>query len=520
MGTIATMGISAGLCMSAQGLAVQRAAIEVAGNNIANVNTPNYSRQRVNMVTDLSVNSSIGPEGYGATITNIQQLRSILLDTQIPANLSDQSYYEERSNLLEQITSNLGQTVDNIESLAGSSATTTTDGLQESLDAFFNTFESLSANPTSQVLRQQVILNGQAVAGKLNTISNNLTTLQSQVITAANQNVTDINSGLANIASLNQQIYNLERGSLQKANNLRDTRQQAIEDLAKRVDINFQEQADGTVQVRLGNAAGPLLVDRFSSGNTTTTYWLSLAVQVAPNVRLWGSTNGGGPVLLGTQPTSGTLTAQLDTINTTIGSAANGGLIQQYDNIAWAFGGLVNRQHGLGYTLQNSPWYDQSGLPLYTNITSASTITFNPAVAANVDRIAASDTGGNQGLAVVGYPNNGNNALKIAQIRDDANTDTASWGAGARPIGYNTTVSQYYLSSLTNLGSTLRTNDNALNTQKAVNQQLTEQRDSVMGVSIDEEMTNLIRFQYAYEANAKVISSLDQMYMTLINMKQ
>lgn len=526
MGSISTIGLSAGLAMAAQGLAVQRAAVEISGNNISNVNTPNYSRQRVNMNTDVAVNTSIGSQGLGAIISGIEQLRDALLDGQIPTNISRENYLDQKSILLNQITSNIGQTVDNIESLAGSTVTTITDGLTEVLDGFFNAFESLSGNPTSQVLRQQVLLSAEAVARKLNTISSNLTTLQSQLISQVSQNVDDINSDLANIASLNQQIYSTEIGAERKANNLRDTRQLAIEELSKRVDLWFQEEANTTVTVRLGSSTGTLLVDRFYSGNTgqARTYKLTAVNNpTAPGetikYELQGWTGGVAEtalnrVAIANQPSKGTIAAQIEVVNDTIGDATKG-LVLDYNNIASQFGTLVNTQHALGYNLKNSPLYNCLGgraLPgdpdqlLYDVIATAATIRLNPTIAADPLRIAATlitapDT--------PPQPNNGLNALAISRLR---NTPVAALT--------NQTVSQYYLTSISNLGNDLRANDSQLSTQKIVNQQLNEQRDSVMGVSIDEEMTNLIRYQYSYQANAKMISILDQMFATLLMTKQ
>ncbi|MDD2708742.1 MAG: flagellar hook-associated protein FlgK [Verrucomicrobiae bacterium] len=517
MGAISTLGLTGGLSIAAQGLSVARAAIEVTSNNVANVNTANYARQRANIQTDVSVNTSIGSQGLGAIITNIQSLRSSLLDNMIPGNISKESYLSEKSSLLSTVTTSLGQTVDNIESLAGSSDTTTTDGLQEVLDDFFNAWESLSATPSSAILRQQVQDAADAVADKLNSIADNLTTAQTTIVSTAQENTTEVNTALANIASLNEQIYNTEQGGTVTANELRDTRQQALEELSEKADIWYQEQENGTVQVRLGSSTGTLLVDGFYSGNTASagTYKLSLVNNpTAPatvNYEWQGWTGGVSEtpatlVAIANQPSTGEIAAEIEVVNKFIGDATTG-LVSEYNNIASNLASLVNTQHAAGYTLENSPDYDTpgandffqnktTGLP--ANITAAN-IRLSPTIAADTDLIAAS--------SATGQPTDGQNALAIANISDST---VAALG--------NQTIAEYYRTCLSSLGSSLKSNDSQLTTQTLVVEQLQSQRDSVMGVSLDEETTNLIRFQQAYEANAKIISTIDEMFDTLVGM--
>lgn len=511
------MGLTAGLFMGAQALAVSRVGIEVAGHNISNVNTANFARQRVNLQTDVASNTSVGPQGHGVIALEIQQLRNFLLDSQMPGNISNEQYLDQKSKLMAQVTSNIGQTVDNVESLAGTTVTTTTDGLQEAFDAFYNAFESLSADPTSSVLRQQVVLGSDAVARKLNTISDNLSTLQGQILNQADQNLTDINDELANVADLNRQIYNMELGGAYTANDLRDSRQRAIEELSGKIDLYTQEEANGTLTVRLHGSTGALLVSKFDSGSsaTSSTYALSRGGTV-PTTAVYGATGGGAAALLAVQPDKGTLSAQLEVANSIGTSGAlvadRSGMLGQYDNIASSFAGLVNAQHALGYTLQNPPYYDVAGTDHYfvddvaaLNITAAN-ITLSSAISSNQNLIAASDTPGNTALATLGQPNNGDNALLIARLRDST--------AGATTGGQ--TIQSYYLGNLTALGSSLRSNDSQLSTQQVVNQELEKQRNSVMGVSVDEEMADLIRFQQSYAASARFISTIQSMFDSIM----
>jgi len=510
-----TIGINGTLFLAADALNAQRAGIEITGHNIANVNTIGFARQRVDLRTQTPINTSVGQQGLGVLALAIQQVRSFILDIQVPTNQSTLSYLEEKFDLLNQVQANLGQSLNRLDPLTGSSPTATQGGLQELMDSFFNAFEALATEPASTVLRQQVILTSQALTGKLNTIGASLENLQNQITIQITQNVSDINSTIAEIAYLNSQIASVEVGGANHANDLRDRRQQLIEDLSKRINISTREESDRTVTIRLGASSGPLLVSGVFSGNTASASTIKLAVSGAAsslNIRSW---TGGEAEIAGNldvvtpQPTGGTLAAEIEAVATTIGDAG-AGLIRDYNRIAAALASLVNTQHAAGFTLEGSPAYATAGNPTFFDddavngnplgAVTARNIQLNSFVAGDVSRIAAS--------SIIAEPNNGSNAASLAALR--SNTTDPSLGG--------LTISGYYITSLTSLGSNIHDTDSRASTQKLVVQQLTQQRDSVMGVSLDEETTNLLRFQHAFEANARVISTVDIMMQTILNL--
>jgi flagellar hook-associated protein 1 FlgK len=231
------------------------------------------------------------------------------------------------------VEANLGQPLDRLNSVASSQSVNSSDGLAEALDGFFNAFQALSADPTSTVLRQQVILSAQGVARKLNSVDKNLVNTQNQIVSQISQEVTDINTSLSDIAKLNGQISMIEVGGKARANDLRDGRQQMVEELSKHIDLNTQEQADGSLTVRLGSAAGALLVSGAYSGNTASAATVKLAVDgAAPTLDLKSWTGGEAEIAanldaVAPQPASGTLAARIEAVNTVIGGNA-AGLIQ------------------------------------------------------------------------------------------------------------------------------------------------------------------------------------------------
>jgi flagellar hook-associated protein 1 len=510
------LGLSAALALSSNALMAHRASIEVTGHNIANVNTPGYSRQRALLLTEFPVMTSLGSQGQGVYAKSIQQMRSAFLDAQIPGGLSNLAYYQEKSTLLESVQAAIGQPLDQLVSQSSGTSTDMPNGLNETLTTFFNAWDNLATNPASPVLRQQVIAASQAVASKLNEIGNNLATTQTSIVTQISQTVDDINTKLTEIAELNSQIAAVEVGGLTPAPDLRDARQLKIEELAAMIDINAQEQTDGTVTIRLGSAAGTLLVSGVFSGNTASaaTFKFGLrSTDTPPNIDIEGWTGGEveNDANLGavTQPLKGKLAAQLEVVNTTIGSSTNG-LIEDFDNLAVSLAGLINTQHALGFTLENPPLYNTAGTNTYFDddnnpanalgTVTARNIQLNANVASDYTRIAAS--------AIAATPSSGTNALAMAQLR----SSTAGVSMGGL------TLANYYNTTHFTLGSTIRSTNSLASTQELVNQELGEQRESISGVSIDEETSNLIRFQKAFEASARVFTTITEMLDTVIAM--
>jgi len=515
---MSSIGINGALYLASNALNAQRQAIEITGQNIANVNTPNYARQRANLVTSNTIQTSIGQEGTGVLVQGIEQMRNFLLDAQVPASVSSLSYYQERSSLMAQLQSGLEQPLDRLDSLASNTATTSGDGgLVQDLQNFFNAFQSLSSDPTSTSLRQQVILKAQAVASRLNTIGDGLISLQTQIGQTVSQSVSEANTSLASIASLNKQIAQIEVGGTgPRANDLRDQRQQLVEDLSKKFNIYTHEASDDTMTVRLGDSGGALLVSGVFSGNTASASTVKLTVDgSAPTMTLKSWTGGEAETSLNLdaipgQPSTGSVAAELNMINTVIGDGTTG-LVQTYDRIAAGLAGLVNGVHQTGFTLQNSPTYNTAGTATFFDndstagnalgVVTARNIQLNSAVAADPLKIAASDA--------AGQPLNGNLAAALGNLT--SNTTGTNLGG--------MTVSQYYLSQLTSLAGDIQATTSQQSTAQLVNQQLTQQRDSVQGVSLDEETSNLMLYQHAYQASARLMSVIDSMMQTILQIQ-
>ena len=475
------LGLFGTLSMANRALQTQRNGTEVAGHNLANVNTPGYSRQRVAIETSLTIPSDMGPQGTGADAVAIVQLRDALIDRQIVNETSVRSAYESKQQALQFGQAALGQLIDRqasgAEGAAASSDVGGQHGIAEQLSDLFNAFQSLSTDPTSMAERQVLLLKAQDLATQFNQVSTRLTDLKASLNDSLNSDADQANIALQDIAKLNQQIIATEVGGQGKANDLRDIRQKRIEDLAKFVHIDTTANANGSVDIAVD---GVTLVSGANVQDTLQTY------DAGGGQLLVRTATGGTPLNLTGGSMQGTIDARdndLAALQTSINTLA-GNLITE-----------VNNAHAAGYGLAGT-----SGETFFAGA-NASDIAVNANLIADPAKIQAG--------AVAGAVGDNTVALALAQIADKK-----------LPALGNQTLSESYGQTVANLGQALNGTNTQLTNQDIVEKMLLRQRDSVSGVSLDEEMTDLIKFQRAFEASAKLITTVDEMLDTVINLKR
>lgn len=525
MGTLNTLGLNASFSLATNAMGAQRAAIEITGHNIANANTAGYARQRINLTTATPVQTAIGQQGTGVVVQGIEQLRDAYMDTQVPQNLSGLNYNQELSTLLNQVQTNLQEPLDRTNSVAATFPTQPGTGLNTAIEQFFASWKNLSSDPSNMVMRREVVINAQNVTAKLNTVATNLENTQIAIHGAAVNTVDEINNLCSEVARLNATISAVEVGHMGSANDLKDQRQRVIEQLSQKIDIHTQEDSQGMIEVRIGNETGPLLVSGTFSGNTALKDTIKLGIKNTGSTfasTVIGFWNGGESETPGNldplsqQPASGTLLAQVQVVNNTIGDDTTG-LISNYNRIAEALSSMVNTLHATGFTLEGSPAYATAGTDHFfdndsisgnvTGTITAKNIKVNADILTDPAKVAASDT--------AGQPNNGDLATFIATIREAVNGDTINGQVMANNLG-GITISNYYLNAVSDVGSDINNADAQITTHKLFDQQLQKQRDSTMGVSMDEETANLLKFQHAFEAAAMLVSTVNDMMKAVI----
>jgi flagellar hook-associated protein 1 FlgK len=471
------LGLFGTLNLAARSMQAQMTGVEVAGQNLANVNTTGYSRQRVQLATSPDVTTGIGPEGTGVTATAIQQIVNQLLNSQVQSQQSTGGYWNGQQSALQSAQNGLDEFLNG--SASASSATSVTSdsstGLAAQLSGLFSAFSAVATSPTSTSARQALVGQAQTLATTFNNVNTQLGSLKTSLNSSLSDNVDSANKLLSGIATLNQQISAAEFSG-GTANDLRDEREQDLENLSQLSNITTSTETNGAVDVSIG---GQALVTGYKVADTLQTYAAGggqMLVQTA---------TGGVPLTL----TGGSMQGTIDARDGTLATLQN-----NVNTLAGTLITQVNAIHGGGYSLTGSTGAN------FFNGTDAATITVNAALAGNPNFIQTS------GSATAAGDNSV--ALQLAQL-----------GSTAQAALGNQTFNDNYDAAVAALGDSLQTANTQVTNQTAVTQMLTTQRSSVSGVSVDEEMTNLMAYQRAYEASAKLVSTVDTLMGDTLAMK-
>lgn len=474
-------GLFGALSLANRSLQTQRNGTEIAGHNLANVNTPGYARQRVAIETSLTVPSDMGPQGTGADAVGIYQLRDALLDKQIVNETSVRGSYESRQRALQFTQAAIGQQIDRqatgAEGAAAANGVGGQHGIAEEMSDLFNAMQSLSTQPTSLSERQVLLIKAQSLATQFNQVSTRLDDLRTSLNDSLTSDVEQANIALSDIAKLNEQIVAAELGTTSKANDLRDIRQKRLEDLSQLVNIQTTANTNGSVDIAIDGVTlvnGPIVEDTLEAYDAGGGQFLVRTL------------TGGTTLAL----TGGSMHGTIDTRDTELLS-----LQGEIDTLASALITEVNTVHANGFGLGGT-----NGEDFFTG-TDASDMAVNQNLVSDPRRIQASGVTGEVG----------NNTV-IVQLAQLAETRQASLG--------NQTFHDAYGQTVAALGQALNGTNTQLANQEIVESMLLRQRDAVSGVSLDEEMTDLIKFQRAFEASAKLITTIDEMLETVVNLKR
>jgi flagellar hook-associated protein 1 len=456
----------ASLGIARQALAAQQYGLDVTQNNIANVNTPGYARQRASLVPGDSVFQGEYQLGMGVRLASIDSYRSAFVDHRVNDELQSQGEFGAASTALQQVESVFNES-------QGS-------GLQSALTAFFNSFSSLAATPEDVSLRQQVLARADDLAAQFKLSYERLESIQSQQNGVVAETVDEINTTAAAIAKLNVEIQ-AARGANTNESTLRDQRQELLDKLAGLTDITYFEAELGGVTVM--SRQGALL----TVGNQAYRWNASTSSSSGNQLGVWA----GGVEITATMQ-SGKLGGLLKSRDVNIA-----GYLRALDDMAAAVIDRVNTQHALGSDLNGA-----GGGNFFTP--------FSPVVvgsnrgAARAIEVAITDPREIAAAAAGSGPGSNTNAKKLAQLQADP----------FLPGGAN--VSQYYSNFIFKIGLDTKSAVDSLETQSHLLTQLQNQRDAVSGVSLDDEAVNIMRYQKAYQANARFISLLDELTDELV----
>lgn len=444
------------------GLHAAQISLTVAGQNIANVNTPGFSRLSAQLH---SVGGRGGSRvGGGVEVTSIHRMTSEfhnrqlwLANTQVNFHSSSQQYLTA------------------LEGLIGSEGSSISAGL----DNFFAALSEATSTPESIVLRQQILNEAKQLAQRFNSLSGNINTQIGAIHGQRTALVDEVNGLLGNIADLNKRIAEQEAVG-GETGALRDHRDSLIKDLSQFADIRVQELQDGAVAVSLANGeplvirgtVSELKLSTNAAGEQELTLIFANSTFNVPQQDLGGTLGGLH------EAEYGALRPVLDDLHAMAGQLAD----------------LVNDLLATGVDLNNAP-----GKPLFSydpnSITSMLT----------VEDLAPEELAFS---SAAHEPGNNDVLLELIELRHEAITVNGS----------QVSLNDAYAGIVSRVASASRQNQADLKASEEVLRDAQAKRDSVSAVSLDEEAVNLMTYMQAYQANMKVIGVADKMFETLLTM--
>lgn len=503
-----------GLETSKRGLYTQQSALYTTGHNIGNANTPGYSRQRVNMQATsgfpgigLNAGTTPGFLGTGVEAGSIQRIRDTFVDHQFRSESTKLGYWESRTNAIAQMEDVIGEPSEY--------------GLQQSMSDFWQSLQTLAANPENGGARAVVVERGAAVADSFNYIFKSVSEIKGNLGDEIDFGTKTINSLLSQIGELNKQIATVEpNGYL--PNDLYDARDGLLDQLSSLVPIETSYEKTGGRAPAI--AEGTVTVKIKTNGDAITVVQKDKAAEMSINDKVDGALPNAmtGFTFIG-GPITETEGKSLD-VNDMVKSGEMRSLVESYgyvdknapaddnikglypemmaklDKMANAFAVAFNKVHESGTDLNGD-----GGKPFFvkndnTDKFTASNISVNEAIRKDPNLLAASDstTGAEVG--------NGKNAKNLGDVFFD------------KEVGLDgSSVQSFYAQAIGQLGVEGQQAIKMTDSSGTLLLSVSNRRDSISSVSLDEEMTDMIRFQQAYNASARMITVMDEALDKIIN---
>ncbi|EKN64726.1 flagellar hook-associated protein 1 [Neobacillus bataviensis LMG 21833] len=469
-----------GIEIGKRAIFAQQTALSVTGHNIANANTEGYTRQ--NAITQASnplsypgMNVGNGPLQFGTGVETkeINRIRDSFLDGQFRSQNEQLGYWDVKHDTLSKIEGTLNEPTDN--------------GLQASFDRFWQSWEDVSKEPDSLAARAALLSNANALAGRFNQISNSMDQLSTDLQNQLSTNTQEMNNLTKQVSALNVQIAKIT-ASGQQPNDLLDQRDLLIDKMSKMADITVRPAGNGMVDVLVGQEYLVKGDQNYPISFDATTNQTKLN---GKNISF----------------TSGEMAGMVESLTKDIPS-----FMAKINELVTVFSREVNQIHrdpaamNLDdiQSLKNDPNAVTDQIPFFVakggtgDPTTAGEITINPLILSSLNKIAAART------ANVSDAGNANllNNLKFKNVSFS---------------NQSTTMNNFYRTIVGDVGIKTKEAMQMGNNSDILVQQAESRRQSVSGVSIDEEMTNMVRFQQSYNAASRYISVMDEVLDKLIN---
>ncbi len=459
-------------------LAANQMGLATTSHNISNKDTKGFSRQRVDFETGDPIEKGGHRIGGGVRVGAVRRSHSDFVARRLEQENANFGRYESTSEILQQ--------------LEGVFADDAKLGVTAAVSQFFNNIRTLSSQPESVSLRAAVRESADAVVSRFHNVKGAISEVVEDVDRRIEGGIVDVNATLTRIAALNKRIMNIESDQKSFANDERDSRDLALQELSKQFNVKVANIENGGVNIFV-DGIGPVV-----NGVEALSF---------ETVRGSDSANVGSMKVYLRDPTTKRLVDRTDKVK----GGHIGGLIEVRDNtivelkgkvdqLAFGLARSVNQVHNQAFTHEGA-----SGVNFFEGVDrvdgAAESLRLSSAVKGDLKNIAtglnANSAGDNRALLRIAD-------LQNAKILDGNSASFTEFSAGA--IGA--------------LGVEARTSYQGLDTQQGVMDQLAVLREQSSGVSLDEEAMNMLKFQKGFDASAKLIQVADSMMETVLSLKR
>ncbi len=444
--------------LASQSLISYQAAINTVGHNVANAATPGYHRQRVNLQANLPERTAFGALGSGVTIDSVQRVEDRFIQFAIQREIPIMARYDARAIALSQSELAFGEPSES--------------GMTTMLDEFFGGWSDLASSPEDSGARESVVRLGVSLADAVRSARQRLVDQQTSITGEIAQAASDVNRIASELEHLNRSILSATRSGLIPPD-LEDRRDLLVEQLGHLIGATSTVEDNGTATVRVG---GRLLVQ------------LETADQLDFDLA-----RSDLPLLQGRELSADQLDGRLGGL-LEVRDEDLAGSIRRLDEFAIGLATSVNQVHAQGRDAHGNPAEDFFEIPVLDRDgigQGAASLVVNQRLIDDSMRVAAGDSG---------KPGDNGVALDIATLRNAIDGPTG-----------------FLRSLIVDMGARARQSEDLAIGQAIVVDSFNAQRESVSGVSLDEEAATLMRFQRSYEAAARIMTMVDQMAQTLLS---
>lgn len=453
-------------------------ALQTSGHNIANKSTEGFSRQRVEIQTNVPVGSGKTRYGMGSKTAAVTRVNNSFLERQIGNERSLSGFYDGKAEAMARVEQVYNEQQNK--------------GLNQFVADFFSSVQEMANNPESLATRTQVRETADFLTKDFKRVHSQLTDITRDLDQQIVSQLEEVNSMAKEVATLNEKIQQVELSG-GHANDERDRRELLVKQIGDRINIRWAEGKDSTVTITAGNSA--VLVAGYDAKRLEAKGTPETDSKGEGNVDIFYVNNERAtPIAVTSQFVGGKVGGLLDVRDKVVTE-----LLSDLDKMAYSFAANLNEIHRQGFDVYNRTNLDFFELPQNLRHASANLKVSN-SIQEDVGRIA---TGGQMSA-----PGDNRVALKMARLQQD------------KVVGGENTLDEFYNSVVGKVGIQAKRAETSSASQRDIVKQLGNIRESISGVSLDEEATKLIEYQKSFDASARLIRTADEMFDTVLNLKR